>query len=231
MSLTDNDNVSVLSIGDRRKFLPNYITRLVLGARVVNPWKGCSDVFLIVDSYGSDKLTASDYLLAKNASDKIIKEFDLQRIVQPDQILKIRDRAQDIVDSTVDNRAGKYGILMLKDNGGCGYWRMSLPAKYMDLKGLYIDITSGSINFNNALEYDTIFVQRVHDWDSYQVLERLKKVGKRIVYDVDDDLFAIPDDNPVSRNFGRNEQMAAVKCMKLSDVITVSTDILAERLK
>jgi glycosyltransferase involved in cell wall biosynthesis len=93
----------------------------------------------------------------------------------------------------------------------------------MDHEGIYIDITATGVKFESLLEYGTIYVQRIHDWESYYLLERLKKAGKRIVYDIDDDIFNIEKDNPASRLIGRDEQMAAVACMKLADEVTTST--------
>ena len=81
------------------------------------------------------------------------------------------------MESLTDERAGKYGIIMLKDQGGCGYWRMVLPARNMDRNGLYIDVTGSAVDFDHLLEYDTIFVQRIHNWDSVSVLQRLKEGG------------------------------------------------------
>jgi glycosyltransferase involved in cell wall biosynthesis len=229
-SVTDNDIVSVLTIEGRRRQLPTIITRLILGARVITPWRTRQDIVVVEDVYGSTKLSIQDFLIAKDVFEKIVKEFGVQRVVPAHQILAIRDRAQAVMESMTDERAGKKGIIMLKDQGGCGYWRMSLPARYIDRNGIYIDVTGGTLDFNGLLEYDTIFVQRVHNWDSHGVLEKLKAAGKRIVYDIDDDLFAIPAANPASGGMGRSEQMAAVECMKLADVVTTTTPILQERL-
>lgn len=229
-SVTDNDIVSVLTIEGRRRQLPTIITRLILGARAITPWRTREDIVVIEDVYGSSKLSIQDFLIAKDAAEKIAKEFGLQRVVPAHQVLAIRDRAQAVMESMTDERAGKKGIIMLKDQGGCGYWRMSLPARYIDRKGVYIDVTGGTLDYNGLLEYDVIYVQRVHNWDSHGVLERLKAAGKKIVYDIDDDLFAIPEDNPASKGMGRSEQIAAVECMKLADVVTTTTSILQERL-
>jgi glycosyltransferase involved in cell wall biosynthesis len=80
------------------------------------------------------------------------------------------------------------------------------------------------------LEYEVIVVQRVHSWESVNILARLKKAGRRIVYDIDDDIFAIPESNPAFKAFGMGDQMAAVECMKLADLVTVSTPELQDRL-
>jgi glycosyltransferase involved in cell wall biosynthesis len=228
-TVTDNEIVSVFPVEARKRLLPTLISRLVMGANVISPWHGRQDVVVIEDVYGLTKLSVQDFAIAKEVAERITKELGLQMIVPSHQVLVIRDRAQEIVASMTDCRAGKKGIIMLKDQGGCGYWRMSLPAKYINRDGIYIDVTGGTLGLDGLLEYDTIFVQRVCNWDYLLVLERLKKAGKRIVYDVDDDIFAIPSDNPASKGMGRSEQMAAVECMKIADVVTTTTSILQER--
>ena len=227
--VTDSEIVSVLPVEARKRLLPTFISRLVMGAKVISPWHGRKDVVVVEDVYGSTKLSIQDFTIAKEVADRITKELGLQMIVPSHQVLVVRDRAQEIVASMTDDRAGKKGIIMLKDQGGCGYWRMSLPAKYMDRDGIYIDVTGGTLSLDGLLEYDAIFVQRVCNWDAFNVLERLKAAGKRIVYDIDDDIFAIPSHNPCSSFYGRSEQMAAVECMKIVDVVTTTTRILQER--
>ena len=227
--VTDSEIVSVLPVEARKRLLPTFISRLVMGAKVISPWHGRTDVVVIEDVYGSTKLSIQDFTIAKEVAERIAKELGLQMIVPSHQVLVIRDRAQEILASMTDDRAGKKGIVMLKDQGGCGYWRMSLPARYMNRDGIYIDVTGGTLGLDGLLEYDTIFVQRVCNWDSFNVLERLKAAGKRIVYDIDDDIFAIPVDNPASKGMGRSEQMAAVECMKIADVVTTTTRILQDR--
>lgn len=228
--VTNSDITPLLPVEARKKVLPTIISRLILGARVMSPWHGRTDIAVVEDVYGSTTLSLPDFAIAKEVAERIAKELDLKRVVPAHQILVIRDRAQEILESMVDERAGKYGVIMLKDQGGCGYWRMALPSRYIDRTGLYVDVTGGAVDFDHLLEYDTICVQRVSNWDSVSVLERMKKVGKRIIYDIDDDLFDIPDDNPAAKGFGRSEQMAAVECMKLADAVTVTTVPLQERL-
>lgn len=228
--VTDSDIVPVFPIETRKRHLPTIITRIVMGARVINPWRGRKDIVVIEDVYGSTKISMPDFSVAKGVAEKIAKELGLQRMVPSHQVLVIRDRAQNIMESMEDERAGKRGIIMLKDQGGCGYWRMVLPARHMDTSGIYVDVTGGSVDFDHMLEYETVYVQRVNNWDSFYVIEKLKKAGKRVVYDIDDDIFCIPEENPAHKAYGRGELMAAVECMKLADVVTTSTSVIRERL-
>ena len=228
--VTNSKIAPVFAIEERKRTLPSIITRMVLGATTIYPWHKQTDLAVVSDIYGETILSFIDFNIAKEISERIIRELSLERVVSSYQVLIVRDRAQAILESMTDERAGKKGIVMLRDTGGCGYWRMMLTARYMDRKNIYIDLTGGAVKFDSLLEYDTIYVQRIHDWESFYILERLKKIGKRIIYDIDDDLFAIPEDNPASRMMGRNEQMAAVECMKLADVVTTTTTVLQERL-
>jgi glycosyltransferase involved in cell wall biosynthesis len=86
------------------------------------------------------------------------------------------------------------------------------------------------MKFEELLEYDTIYVQRLHSWESYYVLKNLKKAGRRIVYDMDDDIFSLTPDNPAFHVISRDNQQAAVACMNLADVVTTTTQVLANRL-
>lgn len=229
-NLTNSDVVPIIPVNARSKVLPSIISRVVLGG-TVNKWHGREDVIVIEDVYGKMTLHIDDFKIAKEVAEQIIKELGLQRMVQPHQVLVIRDRAQDILESMIDERAGMRGIIMLRDPGGCGYWRVTLPSKNMDMTDIYVDVTGGTVGFDYLMKYETIFVQRMHNWDSFSVMERLKKGGKRLIYDIDDDIFSIPTSNPSYNAFGRNEQMAAVECMKLADVVVVSTTSLKQRIE
>ena len=228
--VTEGNGVAVLSIDQRKRLLPAIITRMVMGSESIHPWHGNQGVASVRDMSGETLLSASDFEIAKEIADQMDGEMGWKPVVSAYDVLDVRERVQSILEARTDARAGKKGIMMLKDKGGCGYWRMVLPARYMDRKGIYIDITDSGVKFESLMEYDTIFVQRLHDWDSFYLLERLKKVGKRIIYDIDDDLFSIPESNPAHKMIGRNEQMAVVECMKLADVVTTTTEVLQKRL-
>jgi glycosyltransferase involved in cell wall biosynthesis len=152
------------------------------------------------------------------------------KVVSATQALEIYRLAQTEMQMS-DEQAGLKGIVMLKDTAGSGYWRMVLPAQYMNKDGIFIDVTAAAVRFDYLLEYDTIFVQRLHDWESFYVLEKLKAAGKRVVYDLDDDLFSVTPDNPVSSSIGRDQQLAAAACMRLANCVTCSTPELKRRLE
>lgn len=211
----------------RKREIPLLVTSLLMGAIVHENFQGRKDTVAFEIDGQFTVLARPDYELINQIACVINNHLKLSKLVSLKQCIEITRMAALELERLGDDRAGKKGILMLKDRTGSGYWRMVFPAQYMDELGIYIDITAVGVPFNDLLEYHTIYVQRIHDWESFYMLERAKKAGKRIVYDLDDDIFNIDKDNPASRVIRRDEQMAAVACMRLADAITTTTSTLA----
>lgn len=214
----------IMSIELRKREIPLLVTTLLMGAIVHLGYKGRKDTVALEIDGEFRVLSKCDYDIVVEISKKI--GIDLPKLVSLKQCIEITRMASLELEKLGDSRVGKKGIVMLKDRSGSGYWRMVFPAQHMDISGIYVDITASGVQFGSLMEYDTIYVQRIHDWESFYLLERLKKAGKRIVYDIDDDIFNIDKDNPAKKLIGRDEQYAAVACMKLADVVTTSTNNL-----
>jgi glycosyltransferase involved in cell wall biosynthesis len=213
----------------RSREFPYLATRILLGAKVLRNYKGKKDLVAIELAGKKWEVCSADFDEVEKLANRLELELEPRRIVSAEQVLKLHERAAQLAAGTSDGRSGR-GLVMLKDTTGSGYWRMVLPARYMDTTGLYVDVTAAQVNFDYLLEYDYVFVQRMHDWESYYALARLKAAGKRIVYDIDDEIFAIPPDNPASRTIGKDEQAAALACMRLADCVTTTTPVLQARL-
>ncbi|MFC1618618.1 glycosyltransferase [Candidatus Neomarinimicrobiota bacterium] len=78
---------------------------------------------------------------------------------------------------------------------------------------------------------DLIVFQRTDIPDTLEILHHAKARGKKTVYDIDDDLFALPQDHPLFDHF---QQPAVRQCIEAFlrevDYVTVSTVGLQERL-
>lgn len=226
-----SEGCAVMPVEARKRELPFLVAWYLMGAKVYKDWKGKKDAIALELNGDKQELALVDFEVLREVADRVSKRTCLDKVVSAKQAVNLCRLAMMEIDREKDSRTGLKGIVMLKDKGGCGYWRMVLPARYMDKTGIYVDVTASAANFDYLVEYDTIFVQRTHDWESYYMLEKLKAIGKRIVYDVDDDFFNISPDNPVYHIFGRDQQMAAAHCMKLADVVTTTTDEMAERMR
>ena len=234
--MTLTEDVALLPPDARLSLIPKAATWLLLGATVHEHYKGGDGFALELDGFFLP-LATEDMALASGVK-VAITTGHVDRMLGGRQIIDIYRAAEDLTRNSVANETqSDKRLVMLKDKGGAGYWRMVLPARYLDRtlsltsKGsIRIDVTGADVKFDYLLEYDTIYVQRLMDWESYYILMKLKKAGKRIVYDIDDDIYSLSPDNPAFHVITRDNQQAAAACMKLADVVTTTTDVLANRL-
>jgi glycosyltransferase involved in cell wall biosynthesis len=235
MSTTVTEGASPLPCEARIRELPYLITKLVIGCRIHSSWHDNDDAVGVEYRGDTEVYNIEDVKVSQRIADEIKEEYcipsGISTLSSFDEVLSIHKMAQDRLRAEGDFRADKKGLAMLKDQSGSGYWRMVLPSKYLNLDDTYIDVTSAPITFENLLEYETIFVQRMHDWDSYYMLKKLKDAGKRLVYDIDDDIFNIPPSNPAYHVLTRDAQTAALACMGIADVVTTTSSILGERIQ
>ena len=238
MEVNNSDGYPAMSPRRRRLFLPYHVVRILTGGEPIPNYNGRKDVTAIRWCGKDYKLNVKDFELAEKIATEVMDEWAIPQrkmadFLSPDSILKIHDIAAKRIatNRNDDGTKKKRGILMLKDTGGCGWWRMVQPARYMDLPGHFCDISASQVEFDQLLDYDVIMVQRLHEWENYYILQKLKKAGKRIIYDIDDDLFNIPEHNAASEIIGKDQQFAIKACLELADVITVSTEVLRDRLR
>jgi len=71
----------------------------------------------------------------------------------------------------------------------------------------------------------------VFDFEQYYVLESLKRAGKVIIYEIDDDVFNVEAHNPAAVIFNRfDAQLCIQHCLHLADAVIVTTERLAKAL-
>jgi len=226
------ERVAPLPPEAKRRDLPYAAVRLLLGANVHYRYGGDDGAVCVEMGAQRQVLHQEDYDEASGLARRLQVEWVGSLGLHGDLCCPTNAlKAHEIASKWMARDGGDKRLLMLKDTSGSGWWRMVVPAKHFEMDGWACDVTSGQVPFENLLEYDTIFVQRVHDWESYYVLEKARRAGKRLVYDIDDDLFNIPKDNPAHKLITRDEQMAAMACMRLADVVTTTTEVLASRLE
>ena len=212
--------------------LPDVTVAIVLGAKITRQYKDGDGIY--VDAGNQDwHLSSRDFEMANGIAWELKSELDITHVSNALDALKIRKYALVKIKKMLNFLDGKpsvKSVAMLKDKGSSGWWRMILPMEHMKKDGWQFDCTAAQVNFDHLIEYDTVFVQRIHDWESFYMLKKLKAAGVRLVYDIDDDLFNITPDNPAYHSITRDHQLAAANCMKLADVVTTTTSELQRRL-
>jgi len=136
------------------------------------------------------------------------------------------------------------------DDGGCGWYRMIDPACEIDPAFL-----ARCEDPNQALEAprskrlatclpgvseaqvascDVVVFQRVYDPQTLDRMVRLKRRGLLVVYDLDDAIWALGPEclSPVYPVFMQSDRMEYLTlCMQEADLVTVSTEALAEEVR
>lgn len=184
-------------------------------------------------------LHKTDFDTAKWAADTVFREristARLQLMTQSlPYMLECRKWIRDLLKRFYENKLNKIQVIFLRgDNAGCGYWRMKLPAEFLkdEENNLSIHISDVEVQFDRLVKYDVIVVQRIFDFEQYYILEMLKEAGKKIIYDIDDDVFSVQNHNPCASIYNRfDSQLCIRRCLALADLVIVTSERLANAL-
>lgn len=122
-------------------------------------------------------------------------------------------------------------LFCLGDTAGCAHYRILMPV-YALLQTERYDCKATMLINKEKYDWDPdiIVVSRQHKPEVLVHLKRWQSMGKKIIYDIDDNLINIYPTNPAYKIFqGIKKEVIAV--MKTCDLITVSTKPLVDVYK
>jgi glycosyltransferase involved in cell wall biosynthesis len=120
-------------------------------------------------------------------------------------------------------------LYLLSGYDGCGYYRVELPAKYLNkLPDVHAKITT-TYTKEDIDWADLMVLQRQVNQKALPYVQYAKSKGKKIITEVDDDYFNIPVTNPAYKHY-HDKAEDIINFYKASDAITVSTDYLGRQL-
>lgn len=112
---------------------------------------------------------------------------------------------------------------------GCGYYRIQLMAKYLNrLPDVHVKILT-EYQEKDIDWSDIIVLQKQVNPKALKYIEYGKKIGKKIVTEVDDDYFNIPIWNPAYKYY-QDKAEELVNFYRLSDAMTVTTNHLKKEM-
>lgn len=112
---------------------------------------------------------------------------------------------------------------------GCGYYRVQLPAKYLN-KRKDVSCKISSEYQKEAIDWaDLIVLQKQFQKEALPYLYYAKKKNKKVLIECDDDYFHIPISNPAYKYY-LNKANDLIKFYEVADGITVSTPHLGNLL-
>jgi len=219
--------------------LSDIAVRILIGAEVYEGHHFNPKLMRITLGGLEEIVHKEDFNIAKWVADKVFREHiqakNLNLMVQSvPYILKMRSIIHNILADYYENKDDHVRVVFLRgDNMGCGFWRVKLPGEYLrdQENKISVQISDVAIDYDQLVKYDVIVVQRVFDYEQYYILSTLKSVGKKIIYEVDDDIFNVEPHNPCANIYNRyDSQLCMRHCLALADKVIVTTERLAKAL-
>ena len=121
------------------------------------------------------------------------------------------------------------------DRSACHFYRCFCPfGKLSQIKkDIYTTYISSVITKEHLNDYfDLIVLQRQHTKEVYDAITTMRKKGSKLIYEIDDDLFNIPDWNPARAVLGiKSVQDGIKRFLGIADAMFVSTEYLVDIYK
>jgi len=123
-------------------------------------------------------------------------------------------------------------LMMLTDRTACGHYRAILPwvncREDLRKEGIQLDLSE---NLNTSDHYDAYIFHRLLNPEFFPILWDLKfNAGKKIIWDIDDNLFKIPSWSPAKEMMGRTAPQTLMTCLEWADLISVTTGRFRDQL-
>jgi len=115
---------------------------------------------------------------------------------------------------------------------GCFFVRIHVPFLELKEKGHTLSYAIlGKMDEEKMLEENDILVfARLYRIDPFKLLYRAKAKGKKVVYEIDDDIWTIPPVNPAQTFFSPLAKEMVEGLLKEADLVTTTTDYLKGNL-
>jgi hypothetical protein len=113
-----------------------------------------------------------------------------------------------------------------------GFYRAMIPSDLLNEGGRVVSQWTSRLDVSKALRYDVLWIQLITSDVLTEIARQAQSQGVRIVYDLDDRLDAIPDENQAKTVYGTPEKQAEIDAMiRVADMVTVTTEPLAAHLR
>ena len=110
----------------------------------------------------------------------------------------------------------------------CCLWRMYMP--HLNYTGSSFYIFAQKPDWDVIAGKDVVVVQRCCTQPQFDFLKTAGALGMRIVYDLDDNVWELPEYNPAANILGAHRE-GFNACIRMVDVVSVSTRTLAKALR
>lgn len=150
-------------------------------------------------------VSGEEYDLAEDLFRQVEAErFAAVGHLPPYSALQVVDFGEQLEETLLDRQQkAEFRAAFIKGDAGsgCVYWRLAEPGRMLQKKygdRAFVEVTN-EISYESLLAFDVVVIQRgLFGRDAAGIiamLARLKAAGRKIVYEVDDDLWTLQPDN------------------------------------
>lgn len=119
----------------------------------------------------------------------------------------------------------------LQDDSACTYYRSAMPFAYMQTKAdEYYTEASRFFSHNSLSYFDAIWVNRAPSANVMAIVESIRRDGKVLIYEADDNLFDIPAWNPAHKWYTEDIKRQIKETMATADFCVGTNEYLATLL-
>lgn len=128
---------------------------------------------------------------------------------------------------------GKKILFISSDTAGCGWYRTRLIADYLQEEHMWLfpaQQRDGMFHLEDKtiLSSDIVVIQRHSHEFFLECIPQLQAMGKKVVYDIDDNLWNVPAISPAHKFFPPASLKLIKKIIQICDYVTVSTKPLQD---
>ena len=147
-------------------------------------------------------------------------------------VLELRHAAEDVfLENIFVVKDRPSALFVPAGTTASAYYRAMVPADIMNEGGKVISNWTSKIDVAKALRYDVLWIQLITAGVLNEIARQAKAEGVKVVYDIDDRLDAIPDENQAKTVYGTIEKQAEIdEMIRIADLVTVTTNPLAEHI-
>jgi len=120
------------------------------------------------------------------------------------------------------------------ERDGCAWYRVEVPARWLQRQGVEVRTAyaaQGDLTDQDLVVVQTFSSSRGIDPTLVYATAIMQQRGIRVAYDVDDDLWAIPDWNPLKALWTGSMYKNLTSMIRLADVVTTTTEQLGATLE
>lgn len=110
----------------------------------------------------------------------------------------------------------------------CALWRLYMP--HIALPGSAFHFFPEKPDWDKIAEYDAVVVQRLCTVEHFQFIATCRALGMKVIYDLDDNVWEIPDYNPARAVLHRLRE-GFINCIRMVDIVSVSTKELEKAVR